>query len=66
MTKMMTMRVERSANPSYGAVRLKLWPQWHNLRTTFGGFMMMFMMMMMMTIMTLILQDDDDDGDDDG
>ena len=68
MTKMMTMRVERWANPSYGAVRLKLWPQWHNLRTTFGGFMMMFMkmLMMMMTIMTLILQDYDDDGDDDG
>ena len=43
---MMMMKVEWLANPSYGAVRLKLWPQWHNLRTTFGGFMMMILMMM--------------------
>ena len=36
MIMMMVVCVECFANPSYGAVRLKSCPQWHNLRTTSG------------------------------
>ena len=35
------------ANPSYGAVRLKLWPQWRNLRTIFGRFIIMIIIIIM-------------------
>ena len=43
---MVVVGVECFANPSYGAVRLKLRPQWHNLRTTSRKLMMMIRMMM--------------------
>ena len=46
-------KVEWSANPSYGAVRLKLRPQWHNLRTTSRKLMMMIRMMMMRRMMIM-------------
>ena len=47
MIMMVVVGVECFANPSYGAVRLKLRPQWHNLRTTSRKLMMMIRMMMM-------------------
>ena len=48
MMMMVVVGVECFANPSYGAVRLKLRPQWHNLRTTSRKLMMMIRMMRMM------------------
>ena len=45
MMMMVVVGVECFANPSYGAVRLKLRPQWHNLRTTSRKLMMMIRMM---------------------
>ena len=52
MTMTMTMIMTRVArvglaNPSYGAVRLKLWPQRSNLRTTFDRDSIMRIMMIM-------------------
>ena len=44
-------KVEWSANPSYGAVRLKSCPQWHNLRTTSGRLAVIMMMMILMVVM---------------
>ena len=38
------------ANPSYSAVRLKLWPQWRNFRTTFGRFIMMIIIIMILRV----------------
>ena len=49
MMIMPTMRVVL-ANPSYGAVRLKLWPQWRNLRTTFGRFIIMMIIIIIMIL----------------
>ena len=58
MTMTMT-RVARVglANPSYGAVRLKLWPQRSNLRTTFDrdSIMMIMMIMMMITMIMMLI-----------
>ena len=38
-------------NPSYSAVRLKLWPQWSNLRTTFDKSIRMIMTMIIIITM---------------
>ena len=48
-------KVEWSANPSYGAVRLKSWPQWHNLGTTSGRFALMMMILTMVMIFLMMM-----------